>query len=125
VLVGDLNTPRKEKPDGSAWTFARDSRGGLRLDRGERWDRAELALIRGLEEHGMRDVYREVHGHAKKEISWNYPRRRGGYRLDHVIASDELEAVACDYVHEPREAGLSDHSPMWVEFAGFRRARTG
>ena len=24
VLLGDLNTPRKEHPDGSVWTFARD-----------------------------------------------------------------------------------------------------
>ena len=30
VVLGDLNTPRKELPDGSVWTFARDRYGRLR-----------------------------------------------------------------------------------------------
>ncbi|HMH48220.1 MAG TPA: endonuclease/exonuclease/phosphatase family protein [Solirubrobacteraceae bacterium] len=47
ILCGDLNTPRKEHPDGTVWTFARDRYGRLRPDRGERWDQAELALLRG------------------------------------------------------------------------------
>jgi exonuclease III len=38
-----------------------------------------------------------------------------GWRLDHVIASAELEPVACDYVHDWREQGLSDHSAVWAE----------
>ena len=112
VLVGDLNTPRRERPDGTTWTFARDSRGKLRLDRGESWDEAELALIRGLEEHGYRDVFRALHGFERKEISWTYPRGRGGYRLDHVIASAGFEPLGCEYFHAAREAGLSDHSPV-------------
>ena len=115
LVVGDLNTPRREQPDGTVWTFARDSRGKLRLDRGERWDQAELALIRGLEPYGYRDVFRALHGYARKEISWAYPRRRGGYRLDHVVASREFELVACEYIHELREEGLSDHSAIWTE----------
>jgi exonuclease III len=52
LLCGDLNTPRKEHADGTVWTFARDRLGGLRVERGERWDQAELALIRGLEPYG-------------------------------------------------------------------------
>jgi hypothetical protein len=32
-----------------------------------------------------------------------------------VIASPELEPVACDYVHDWREQGLSDHSALWAE----------
>ena len=115
LVLGDLNTPRRERPDGTTWSFARDSRGKLRLDRGEPWERAELALIRGLEEHGYRDAFRALHGFERKEISWNYPRRKGGYRLDHVIASRHFELIACDYLHAPREQGLSDHSPVWAE----------
>jgi exodeoxyribonuclease-3 len=115
IVVGDLNTPRRERPDGTVWTFARDSRGKLRLDRGERWDQAELALIRGLEPHGYRDVFRALHGYGREEISWTYPRRRSGYRLDHIIASREFVPVACEYIHRLREAGLSDHSPIWAE----------
>ena len=30
ILCGDLNTPRREQPDGTVWSFARDSRGRLR-----------------------------------------------------------------------------------------------
>ncbi|HEY7831542.1 MAG TPA: hypothetical protein VIC06_13360 [Solirubrobacteraceae bacterium] len=55
VLCGDLNTPRKEHADGTIWTFARDQYGRLRPDRGEAWDRAELALIQGLHAYGFHD----------------------------------------------------------------------
>ena len=37
-----------------------------------------------------------------------------GYRLDHIIASPELEPVEADYVHEWRTERLSDHSAMWA-----------
>jgi len=115
VLVGDLNTPRRERADGTTWSFARDSRGRMRLDRGQEWEDAELALLRGLEGRGFRDLYRELHGYGRKEISWSYPRGRGGYRLDHLVASAQLRAPVCEYLHEARLAGLSDHSPLYAE----------
>jgi endonuclease/exonuclease/phosphatase family metal-dependent hydrolase len=115
LVAGDFNTPSREKPDGTTWSFARDSRGRLRLDRGPSWEEAELAVLRGLEQHGFRDVFRALHGYERKEISWSAG--RSSYRLDHVIASAGWELVACDYLHAPREAGLSDHSPMWAELA--------
>jgi exodeoxyribonuclease III len=112
LIVGDLNTPRRELPDGEAWSFARDARGRLRADRGERWERAELALLRGLEDHGIRDLFRALHGYERQENSWAYPRRRAGYRLDHVVASRDFEPLGCEYLHRHREAGLSDHAPL-------------
>ena len=115
LVTGDLNTPRRERPDGTTWSFARTSRGHLRSDRGEPWEAAELAVLRGLEQHGIRDVFRELHGHGRQEISWSYPQRKGGYRIDHILASSGFEALACEYLHAVREAGLSDHSPMWAE----------
>ena len=36
VVLGDLNTPRREHADGSVWTFARDQYGRLRPERGAR-----------------------------------------------------------------------------------------
>ena len=33
ILCGDLNTPRREQPDGTVWSFALDSRGRLRAER--------------------------------------------------------------------------------------------
>ena len=70
IVLGDLNTPRREHADGSVWTFARDRHGRLRPERGERWDAAESALIRGLEPHGFRDAFRELNGFDSKEPTW-------------------------------------------------------
>ncbi len=112
ILCGDLNTPRKEHPDGSVWTFARDQYGRLRPDRGERWDDAELALIRALERYGFRDAYRLTHGYEARELSWEWPRWKGGYRLDHLIVSAALAVQSCRYEHQWRKDGLSDHSAL-------------
>jgi exodeoxyribonuclease III len=117
LVCGDLNTPRREHPDGSVWTFARTRNGVLRTERGERWDAAETALIRGLEPHGFRDAFRDRHGHELKEVSWTWP-RGGGYRLDHLIVSSEIAVKECEYIHEWRtELKLSDHSPLRAELA--------
>jgi len=117
LVCGDLNTPRREHADGSVWTFARTRSGVLRAERGERWDAAESALIRGLEPSGFRDAFRERHGHAVKEVSWTWP-RGGGYRLDHLIVSEEIAVIECAYLHEWRtELKLSDHSPLIAELA--------
>jgi endonuclease/exonuclease/phosphatase family metal-dependent hydrolase len=116
IVLGDLNTPRREHPDGTVWTFARERNGRLRADRGERWDAAESALIRGLETHGFRDTFREVNGYEHKEPSWEWPRTGGGYRLDHLIASAEVTVTACAYRHDWRRTdGLSDHSALVAE----------
>lgn len=112
LLCGDLNTPRREHPTGEVWTFARDRWGRLRPDRGDRWDRAELALIRGLEPYGMRDAFRLRHGHARREVSWEWPRWKGGYRLDHLVVSSDFAVDEVDYLHAWRTDGLSDHSPL-------------
>jgi exonuclease III len=113
IVLGDLNTPRREHPDGSVWTFARTKTGRLRPERGERWDAAETALIRGLEASGFRDAFRELNGFEPKEPSWEWPRWGGGYRLDHLIASAEVEVSECAYRHEwRREDKLSDHSAL-------------
>jgi exonuclease III len=112
LVCGDLNTPRREHSDGSVWTFARTRTGKLRAERGERWDSAETALIRGLEAHGFRDAFRAVHGHDLKEVSWEWP-GGGGYRLDHLIVSTDVEVEDCRYGHAwRRELKLSDHSPL-------------
>jgi exonuclease III len=115
ILCGDLNTPRKEHPGGPVWTFARDRYGKLIPERGERWDRAELGLIRGLEAYGYRDAFRLLHPQSIHEISWEWARWGGGYRLDHLIVSGDLAVEACHYEHSWREDGLSDHSALVAE----------
>jgi exodeoxyribonuclease-3 len=117
LVLGDLNTPRRELPDGTVWTFARTRNGHLRPERGERWDAAESALIRGLEPHGFRDAFRALNGFGAKEPSWEWPRWGGGYRLDHLIASAEIRLTECAYRHDwRREDKLSDHSALVAEF---------
>lgn len=112
VLCGDLNTPRKEHPDGTIWTFARDRYGRLRAERGEAWDRAELLLLAALGAYGFRDAFRTLHGYERRELSWEWARFSGGYRLDHLLFSGPLRVASCDYLHAFRKSGLSDHSPL-------------
>jgi exonuclease III len=117
AVCGDLNTPRREHPDGRVWTFARTRAGKLRAERGERHDRAELALIKGLEPFGFRDAFRALHGPEARELSWTWQRWGGGYRLDHLITSDEVSVREVTYLHPWRDAGLSDHSPLFARLS--------
>jgi exonuclease III len=116
VLCGDLNAPRREHPDGDVMTFAFDSAGRLRPERGQRWDRAERALVHGLREHGWVDAFRSLNGYGNREASWTFPGDRGGWRLDHVLALN-IEPQRAAYAHEWRRDGLSDHSALVVDFA--------
>ncbi len=114
ILCGDLNTPRRELSDGDVLTFAYDSAGRLRPERGERWDRAERALVHGLRERGWVDAFRALHGYAEREASWTFANNRGGWRLDHVLVFG-VEPIASAYAHDWRRAGLSDHSALVVD----------
>jgi len=114
ILCGDLNTPRYESEGGEVETFASNHP----LDE-ERWDAAERSLLVGLAEWDLSDVFRSLNGYGRRDVSWvlhTRARRKHAHRLDHVLASSGLNAVYCDYVHEWREAGLSDHSAMEAIF---------
>jgi exonuclease III len=115
VLCGDLNTPRRESSIGEVVSFARDSRGRLRHERGREWDDAELGVVPGLRDLGYRDAFHALNGYTRREPSWTWRQvagHGGGWRLDHLFASEELHPTACGYHHAWRDAGLSDHSPL-------------
>jgi exonuclease III len=114
VLCGDLNTPRRELSETEMLTFACDTHGRLRPERGERWDAAERALVFTLREHGWVDAWRSLHGYGDRDASWTFPGDKGGWRLDHVLV-EGLEVVASAYAHDWRRAGLSDHSALVVD----------
>jgi exonuclease III len=116
VLCGDFNTPRREKPDGTVISFARDSNERLRPERGDRWDSAELGVVPGLRELGFTDAFRAVHGYESKEPSWVWS-HGGGWRLDHVFAAG-LDVEAAVYHHDWRDEGLSDHSALEADLSG-------
>ena len=107
LLCGDLNTPRREFPE--LRSFAYDSHQRLRPERGQEWDDAELALFRGAV--GLVDAFRALHPEGK-EPSWEWPRYGGGWRLDHLFVSPDLEPQRVEYHHGWRRAGLSDHSAL-------------
>jgi exonuclease III len=68
--------------------------------------------LRGL---GFADAFRALHGYAERSPSWTFRRiagHGGGWRLDHVFVSDELEPVAATYHHDWRDDGLSDHAAL-------------
>ncbi len=109
ILCGDLNTPRREKPDGTVISFARDTKERLREERGERWDEAELGVVPGLRDLGFADAFA-----GQRERTWVF-RHGGGWRLDHVFLSAELRALAARYHHDWRDRGLSDHSALEVD----------
>jgi len=117
ILCGDLNTPRRELPDGDVLTFAYDSAARLRPERGERWDAAERALVHDLRGRGWADAYRALHGYGDRSASWTFANDRGGWRLDHLLVHG-LEPVASSYAHEWRRAGLSDHSALVADLGG-------
>jgi exonuclease III len=118
LLCGDLNTPQYEARDGVVQTFAQTRTGNLRPGRGERHDRAERSIVTGPP--GWRDAFRTLHGYAARDRSWKTG-RHPGYRLDHILVSPGLTALACAYDHGVREDGLSDHSAMWATIAPARR----
>lgn len=120
VVCGDLNTPRRELSGGEVISFARDSRGRLRPERGAEWDAAELGIVPGLQELGFRDAYRALHGYGSPEPSWTWKRiagHDGGWRIDHIFASGQLRPAACLYHHAWRDQELSDHSALEADFA--------
>ena len=50
-----------------------------------------------------------------REPSWTWQRisgHGGGWRLDHLFSSPELEPTTCVYHHSWRDEGLSDHSAL-------------
>jgi endonuclease/exonuclease/phosphatase family metal-dependent hydrolase len=112
VLAGDLNTPRRDLPDGTVLTFAHESNGTLRPERGERWHAAESALVYTLRaEHGWQDAFLDG-----PERTWTFPRNKGGWRLDHVLVKG-VEITARAYLHDWRLQGLSDHSALLADIA--------
>jgi len=126
LLCGDFNTPQQERPSGEIVTWAQQIgasgqlslRARFRGGPGLRWDTAERNILSGLQQFGMRDVYRDLHGYEVDASSWVL-RRKGnsiGRRFDHLFASEQLHVVRCAYLNEWREADLSDHAGLEAEF---------
>jgi exodeoxyribonuclease-3 len=101
VLMGDLNI------------VERSNRGADRVF--QNW---EYELYEELPAIGWLDAYRTLHT-DRVELSW-VDAEGHGYRFDHTFITADLceQLIRCEYVHEPREHGLSDHSAMVLKLKG-------
>ncbi len=74
----------------------------------------EYEFYETFTQNGWMDAYRYLHPDSL-EYSW-FGRKGEGYRFDHIFISDGLApyVTACQYTHEVRMAGLSDHSAMFL-----------
>ena len=77
------------------------------------WRNGVLSVLGGVSHHGLRDAYRDRHETPPPPTHYlrngNHPRY-----FDHTFVSRHFDVRECDYYHEWREQGLSDHSPMWA-----------
>jgi exonuclease III len=101
-----------------SWELHLGSDRSVRRIDGRRWERAERLVMEGGARRTLVDVYRRLHGYSREDFSWFLTRGslRIGRRFDHVFCSPDLHPLRCEYVHEVRERGLSDHSALQVEF---------
>jgi len=70
--------------------------------------------LKKIESMNYVDAFRLKHGDVK-EFSW-YSHQGNGFRYDHTYVHEDLAPIVgdCFYLHEYREANVSDHSPMVV-----------
>jgi exodeoxyribonuclease-3 len=71
----------------------------------------EYEFYAAFEQAGYHDAFRYVNPDAV-DHSWHGRRSGDGYRIDHIVCAPVEAVTDCRYVHEPRTAGLSDHSAM-------------
>jgi exonuclease III len=126
ILCGDFNLPQAETPQGRIVTWGEQVTAGqeprLRARRygldGQRWDRAERTLMEGGAPRVFIDAYRHLHGYDREDFSWYLKRGplRVGRRFDHIFCSTAVRIVNCEYRHDVREQGLSDHSALELDF---------
>lgn len=102
LLAGDFNSPKAEDKDGTVTVWGRSPR----------WKTAERNVICGLAEYDLTDVYRELNGYENE--AYSYETNASKFRFDHVFASEKLNAVEANYLHQFDD--LSDHTPLEVVF---------
>jgi exonuclease III len=116
ILAGDFNAPKDETADGEVVPWREDDP----TDLGERWRAAERNILTGLDEVGMIDVFRSVHGYGELDVlDISHPTTDDdsivGKRFDHLLASRTVNPQTC--VYDAKGLECSDHAPLIAEFS--------
>ena len=100
VVIGDLNLVDPAHDD------------ELRYVLPEETALLEALQAKGPDGHGLVDAYRRAHP-TSREVSW-VDHSGVGCRYDHAFVTADLapRVQGCDLVHQPRLAGLTDHSAL-------------
>ena len=72
VMCGDFNSPQAEHRDGTVEPWGKTEGGVTHAEQMA----AELSVLTGLTEHGMRDAFRAVHPHARGQRTVVSPKSR-------------------------------------------------
>ncbi len=127
ILTGDFNEPQFALQGDRIVTFGQeqiandtyrcwnqwqfDGRSGT----GEEWDAAVRWFFEKRDDHGLRHAFWDVSGQRKMEpthVSRGNPRR-----FDHIFISEGFRVDSCNYPHDVRLKGLSDHSALIAQIA--------
>jgi hypothetical protein len=106
--------PRIAKED---FLMAGDFNTGVHVDDGPLKTLGGVEQFLAIKGKGFTDVWRQFHG-TKTEHTYVY-RETTSYRIDHAMASEGMmpRIRSCNYSHQERLAGISDHSVLFVEVA--------
>jgi endonuclease/exonuclease/phosphatase family metal-dependent hydrolase len=135
ILAGDFNEPMLIRPNGEIITSGqqiaidgsvrlgrrskgkagpgqfRDAQG--RTDDLQRWDQGVRGIFEGEERLRLSHVRHLMPGHPLMPVT--HRTRRSDRFFDHVFLSRHFRVSKVEYIHHVREAGYSDHSPVYVE----------
>ncbi|QDX40834.1 endonuclease/exonuclease/phosphatase family protein [Salarchaeum sp. JOR-1] len=115
ILAGDFNAPKAETEEGKVIPWRNEKQDEL----SKRWQNAERNILTGLDEVGMVDVFRMIHGYGDLDtLDVSHPTGDSdtltGKRFDHLLASRSLNAEDCFY--DADGLTCSDHAPIIAKF---------
>jgi endonuclease/exonuclease/phosphatase family metal-dependent hydrolase len=90
------------------WRPRKDPSGRPRSD--EEWDETVRWLFEKEDEHGMRHAYWEAQGRGVMPVS--HVTHGQARWFDHMFVSRNFHVERCEYLHEVRLEGHSDHSAL-------------
>ena len=121
IVTGDFNEPRYHRlVNGHILTWGQEDNSPDyweeceiqgRTGKGQDWDEPIRWLFEKVEEHALRNAYREAHGKGAMDVSHVTTGKKRRW-FDHMFVSPHFCVEQCEYLHKLRGPGLSDHSAL-------------